>query len=268
MLRLIACLSIAGLIIGSQSEPVRTQTRQPKAGDIRVNPKDGAKMVYVPPGEFLMGSNDGLDHEKPPHRVRLTKGYWLYQTEVTNAMYGKFVAATGHRKPYYWANALVNALQQPVVGVSWHDAVAYCKWASVRLPTEAEWEYAAAGSDGRKYPWGNEAPDQTRAVFGGGDVDRAAPVGGLPKGASPFGALDMAGNVYEWCADWYDVGYYGQSPAADPRGPVDGTRRVRRGGGWGSSPLTLNLRVAYRLFNSPAYRRLKDLGFRAARTFP
>ena len=264
MLRLIACLSIAGLIIGSQSEPVRTQTRQPKAGDIRVNSKDGAKMVYVPPGEFLMGSNDGFPEETPPHRVRLTKGYWLYRTEVTNAMYGEFTAATGHRKPEYADNVRFNAPQQPVMGVSWDDAVAYCKWADVRLPTEAEWEYAASGTDGRKYPWGNEAPDKTRAVYFSGGVGRPAPVGALPKGASAFGALDMAGNVWEWCADRYDSDYYKKSPAVDPRGPVDGTRRVFRGGSWNGSPG--DLRVAIRLNGSPGYRS-RHIGFRAARTF-
>ena len=177
-------------------------------------------------------------------------------------MYGKFVAATGHRKPEYYAKS--NAPQQPVVGVSWDDAVVYCRWAGVRLPTEAEWEYAAAGSDGRKYPWGNEAPDKTRAVFNSVGVDRASPVGRLPKGTSPFGALDMAGNACEWCADWYGSDYYGKSPAVDPRGSANGISRVLRGGSWVINPSCL--RVAYRAYNVPDNRD-DSWGFRAARTF-
>ena len=178
-------------------------------------------------------------------------------------MYGKFIAATGHRKPSYWGKKRFGRPKQPVVGVSWHDAVAYCQWAGVRLPTEAEWEYAASGTDGRKYPWGNEAPDKTRAVIDISGVNRPASVGGLPQGASPFGALDMAGNVWEWCADWYGEDYYRQSPAADPKGPAEGKYRVLRGGSWYFGPSFL--RVAYRFSGTPDGRD-NDGGFRAART--
>ena len=281
MKRLLLILPVALLAVA-----VATSAPAPKPGQplkTKINPKDGAKMVYVPPGEFLMGTDKAeLDaiwqrlgwkeewkrfakDEVPMHRVRLTKSYWLYQTEVTNAMYGHFLAATGYQKPSYWGKRRFGRPKQPVVGVSWHDAVAYCKWAGGRLPTEAEWEYAAAGTDGRKYPWGNEAPDKTRAVFDlAFKTGRARPVGRLVEGASPFGARDMAGNVYEWCADRYGKDYYGQSPAADPKGPAKGKARVLRGGSWGSIPS--NLRVTSRVgYLTPGFRDFL-VGFRAART--
>ena len=151
------------------------------------------------------------------------------------------------------------------MGVSWEEAGAYGPWAGGRVPAEAGWGEAAAGSDGRKYPWGNEAPDKTRAVFNlDFDTGQPASVGRLPKGASPFGALDMAGNVFEWCADWYEKDYYEKSPGADPRGPANGTSRVLRGGSWFYPPIFL--RVAGRGGSTPDVRYIV-VGFRAARTF-
>ena len=199
-------------------------------------------MIQVRAGTFTMGSNQGdttFDYQ-PAHRVRLTKGYWLYKTPVTNGQYRKFVEATGHPRPSFWDNDAFSAPEQPVVGVSWSDAMTYCKWAGCRLPTEAEWEYAARGTDGRTYPWGNQPPDASRAVFGANSgqssVDRPGPVGQRPADRSPFGARDMAGNVNQWCADWYDEGYYRKSSKVDPKGPKRGLSRVLRGGSWQSSP--------------------------------
>jgi formylglycine-generating enzyme required for sulfatase activity len=243
------------------------------------NEKDGAEMVWVPAGEFTMGGDDpwaGSD-EKPMHKVRISKGFWLYRTEVTNAQYRKFVNATGHAPPdgagningdykgsvKFWQHPRYNAPDQPVVGVNWDDAQAYCKWAGVRLPTEAEWEYAARGTDGRKYPWGNGKPDATRAVFDRPDKTASpSKVGSLPAGASWCGAFDLAGNVWEWCADVYSDTYYRSSPPVDPVGPSGDGARVIRGGMWYSS--WLELRASCRLFY-PRDISCDNLGFRPAR---
>jgi len=198
----------------------------------RINPKDGATMVYVPAGEFLMGSKDGegQDDERPQHKVFLT-GYWIYRTEVTVAQYKKFCQATGRvmatDPPWKWQD------DHPVVNVFWDDAAAYAQWANAALPTEAQWEKAARGTDSRVYPWGNDWDgEKCQNSVGGKNAGKTAPVGSMPAGASPYGCLDMAGNVWEWCADWYDAGYYKNAPARNPTGPATGTTRVLRGGSW------------------------------------
>jgi formylglycine-generating enzyme required for sulfatase activity len=172
--------------------------------------KDGAEMILIPAGEFIMGSpeGEGDDDEHPQHNVFLN-AFYIDKYEVTNAQYKQFMDATGHKAPGYWDNERVNQPNQPVVGVTWHDAVAYARWAGKRLPTEAEWEKAARGIDGRKYPWGNEW-DGSKWSSGSGSVvyKSAAPVGSFPEGTSSYGVMDMAGNVWEWCADWYDEAYY------------------------------------------------------------
>jgi formylglycine-generating enzyme required for sulfatase activity len=217
-------------------------------------------MVLVPAGEFLMGSDDGDADEKPPHRVHLD-AYHVDRYEVTNALYRRLMEATGRQAPSYWNDSKWNGASQPVVGVSWHDAEAYCKWAGKRLPTEAEWEKAARGTDGRKYPWG-EQWDASRANSDASKLGKTATVGSYPSGVSPYGAHDMAGNVWEWVADWYARDYYQRSPERNPPGPDSGTSRVLRGGSWDFNPF--NLRSTYRINYTPVYRS-HDFGFRCAR---
>ncbi len=192
----------------------------------KINPRDGAVMVYILAGEFLMGSNQ-RDNVKPPHTVYLD-GFWIYKYEVTVAQYRKFCKATGHKMPatppWGWKDS------HPIVNVNWNDATAYAKWAEVGLPTEAQWEKSARGTDGRKFPWGNKWDASKCANSTGHSLSSTKPVGSYPQGASPFGAHDMAGNVSEWCSDWYDGKYYTNSPTRNPSGPASGEYRVLRGG--------------------------------------
>jgi formylglycine-generating enzyme required for sulfatase activity len=204
--------------------------------------------VYVPEGSFLMGSTEqeleaaGVDpddfrDELPQHEVYLD-AYWIDQTEVTNAQYSQCVAAgacdapsssSSHTRPRYYGNASYG--DYPVINVSWHDANDYCAWAGRRLPTEAEWEKAARGSEGGVYPWGSAAATCSKANFSDCEGDTSA-VGSYPEGESPYGALDMAGNVQEWVGDWYDSDYYEISPSENPQGPASGIYRAMRSGSW------------------------------------
>ncbi len=205
---------------------------------------DPVAMVSIPAGTFKMGSPEGKGRadEWPQHDVYLD-AFAIDQVEVTNERYLAFVRATGHRNPPnpYGTGLLVSAKgieQQPVVQVTWYDAKAYCRWANKRLPTEAEWEKSARGADARLFPWGNDPPSATRAVF---DIEWSGentmrPVGTMPAGDSPFGVKDMSGNAREWVEDWYDPDYYKQAPARNPTGPAKGVVRSIRGGSW-HSPL-------------------------------
>jgi serine/threonine-protein kinase len=227
--------------------------------ETRINSKDGATMIKIPAGEFLMGSNDGDDDEKPPHKVTLD-GYWIYKYEVTVAQYRKFCNATGRQMPdapsWGWKD------NHPIVNVSWDDAEAYAQWAGVRLPTEAEWEKAARGTDGRKYPWGNEW-DASKCNNYETGPNQTTPVGSYPQGVSPFGVHDMAGNVWEWCADWYDGNYYRSAPSKNPTGPSSGNYRALRGGSW--LYVDNDCRAAVRNDNAPAVRNSND-GFRCVQS--
>ena len=235
-------------------------------------------MVYVPAGEFIMGSPDGEgeDNEHPQHTVYLSE-FWIDQTEVTNAQYGRCVAAGACQASPYADDDRFNGPDQPVVGVSWHDAKAYCEWAGKRLPTEAEWEKAARGTDGRRYPWGNTF-DGSKLNFCDANCDYewkdsdvndgyqyTAPVGSYPVGASPYGALDMEGNVAEWCQDWGAEDYYASSPQRDPQGPDSGQSRVVRGSSWDS--IEGFVRVADRHREIPDSRR-DVIGFRCVSGVP
>ncbi len=229
-----------------------------------------------------------LADERPQCRVRLG-GYWIGRTTVTNVQYRRFVQLTGHPAPDYWRGGQVPAGigNFPVVNVTWTDAVAYCKWAGGRLPTELEWEKAARGTDGRAFPWGDQW-DRRRcrnfeAVTGktyslaqyqsisvsewarSHDAFREGPVavGSYPAGASPYGCLDMAGNVEQWCGDWYEKGAYRRYARGDLKSPMSGTDRAARGGSWRDF-YPGSMRCALRFYLRPD-RRLKTFGFRYVR---
>ena len=203
--------------------------------------------ALIPAGEFQMGDvfNEGDSNERPVHTVYLD-AFYMDAHEVTVGQYKQFVEATGHRAPdWNRVAAYAPTDEHPIIFVSWNDAVAYCEWAGKRLPTEAEWEYAARGGlDGKRYPWGDEAPDRSRANFNGMEGG-TTPVG--KYAANGYGLYDMAGNVWEWCSDWYGSGYYAS--------------RVLRGGSWNYSPFYL--RVANRNSNVPANTH-GFFGFRCA----
>ena len=199
---------------------------------------DGGKMVWVPAGEFMMGSNDGREDERPVHSVRLTRGFWLGKCEVTVQQWLHYCKVA----KVVLGTEIITPLDHPMSGVSWHDVTAYCRFYGMALPTEAQWEWAARGPEERKYPWGNQwnarLCNNRDNPYVDGDMGMAftAPVGHYPGGASWCGALDMAGNLAEWVADWYSKTYYAISPGVDPQGPATGTEKVWRGGYcWGDA---------------------------------
>ena len=188
----------------------------------------GYPLCHVPAGDFSMGSDSGPSDEQPRHRVVLGE-YWIDRHPVTNRQFALFAGETEFNGTQ-WREAFSRGKDDyPVVYVSWDDACAFAAWCGKRLPTEAEWEKAARGTDSRRYPWGS-LWDGTRCNVAGRGT---TPVGTYPEGASPYGCGDMAGNVSEWVADWYDVNYYARSPERDPTGPETGASRVLRGGAWG-----------------------------------
>ena len=189
---------------------------------------DGQTLLWVPGGTFMMGNAQGAVDEQPVHQVTVD-GFWIGRCEVTNAGYRIFCNATGRAFP----SQSDQPDDHPVTCVSFNDAQAYCAYYGYALPTEAQWEYAAAGAAAPTWPWGNEW-DAQKCCNGSntGPGGTTFPVGSFPTGASWSGALDMAGNVFEWCADWYAGDYYSVSPELNPTGPVAGSTRVFRGGQW------------------------------------
>jgi formylglycine-generating enzyme required for sulfatase activity len=230
----------------------------PPPGTVRGNPQDGLGYVWIPPGSFQMGCSPGDSEcsadEKPPHQVILTRGFWLGRTEVTVGAYQKFVASKGVQMPAApdfnagWKNP-----DMPITNVSWDDAKAFCGWTGGRLPTEAEWEYAArAGSKEALY-----GPLDEVAWYATNSGARTHEVG--QKRANAFGLYDVLGNVWEWVNDWYDDKYYQHSPSQDPAGPTSGQFHVLRGGSW-ALPQSL-VRVSFRVGLSPASGNF-SFGFR------
>ena len=231
----------------------------------------GGQMFLIPSGEFVMGSEEPAapPNEKPQCRVNISR-FYLSRFPVTNEQYEEFDPTHKRKRAPGAGN------RHPVVYVSSLEAIRFCQWLSsrerkkYRLPTEAEWEYAAKGNDGREYPWGNFARRGDLAnfadkntVFAWSDQEiddgfaESSPVGSFPRGASPFGIEDMAGNVWEWCLDYFEQ--YKPAPKVDPRGPGTGTKRVYRGGSWKSR--FASLRTTARSANAPNYS-CNDLGFR------
>jgi eukaryotic-like serine/threonine-protein kinase len=258
--------------------PITSTPAEPekKTFPTQISGNERIDMIDIPAGDFWMGAQasdgDAREDEKPAHLVTLPE-YLINKTDVTNSMFNQFVNETGYitdaeknvhgnvisissgdapeipganwRHPRYSSDSIDGKNNFPVVQVSWNDASAYCKWAGGRLPTEAEWEKAARGTDNRIYPWGNNPPNGTLLNFSDRSLGStywmsdmktddgyqfASPVGNYPKGASPYGLLDMAGDVWEWVADIYSASYYSLSPKLNPQGPGGGTDKVLRGG--------------------------------------
>jgi len=241
-----------------------------RVGQTWSSPIDGMQLVCVPAGDFLMGSDDPetSEDEKPKHTVVLD-AYWIDKTEVTNAQYTQCVSdgdceppgsnASDTRSNYYRDDRYAN---YPVINVSWSNARDYCAWAGRQLPTEAQWEKAARGNDGRIYPWGDSTPNQNNANFESSTIEDTAAVGSYPDGASPYGAMDMAGNVWEWINDWYDENYYlFQTQWINPTGPDFGDQRIQRGGSWANPGSGINTTFRYPLSPNKSYT---TTGFRCA----
>ncbi|HEX2622413.1 MAG TPA: formylglycine-generating enzyme family protein, partial [Phototrophicaceae bacterium] len=268
----------------------------PEAGDTRTDAK-GIEQVYVPAGCFMMGTSDTeaeyakslnppgwalgrLASEQPQHQVCLTSGYWIDKYEVTNGAFQAFVDDGGYTTPEYWSEAgakwlakqdletlPVNCIEDapddhPRVCVTWFEAEAYAKWRGGSLPTEAQWEFAARGTESLIYPWGNEWNLDNANVV---DSKGLMPAGSYPDGASWVGALDMAGSTMEWVQDWLSDKYYTQlekeaTTHDDPTGPEKGVKKVEKGGWWGSNSFVA--RSAYRHFEDPPSYQDHHIGFR------
>jgi formylglycine-generating enzyme required for sulfatase activity len=247
----------------------------------------GVAQVWVPAGRFTFGSAAGsivpptwaaaeFKGEQPAHEVRITHGFWIDQGEVTVEEYAAFVAGGGYAHREVWSDdgrawlrrqghaplpapCITQQPREPQVCVSWYEAEAYAAWRGGRLPTEAEWEYAARGPASSVYPWGN-VYDPTRANLAGSDGP--VPVGTYPAGASWVGAVDLAGNAMEWVADWYSDEGHGSGVSDDPTGPATGAIKVEKGGWWGAPDPAFVSRGAYRHFEDPPFYADHHIGFR------
>ena len=247
--------------------PTATATAQATLASNMLREKDGAEMIYIPAGSFEMGSNLGPEDEKPLREVSLD-GYWIDKFEVTNELYQKCVAEGVCKEPSqfdsntrasYYSNPSYN--NYPVIFVDWNQAKTYCQWAGADLPSEAQWEKAARGTNGSEFPWGNARPNRPFGTFVDPNMRDTSEVGLYPDGASFYGVMDMAGNVWEWVDDWYDT-YYDPNEVENPTGPETGDYRIRRGGGWYSE--SSQLRLAYRSNYALPEAVDRGVGFRCA----
>ena len=298
-------IGLIGILLACGSSPIEGENHEQN-----VEQPDLKNMVFIPAGEFIMGSpeGEGAFDEQPQHKVYLD-AFYIDKYEVTNAQFKEFVESTEYvtdaeRKGYgevwnlrggydsllnfshvnwrspnawilpsdyniphpdVWENYnIVDKMDYPVVQVSWNDAQAYAKWAGKRLPTEAEWEKAARGTDGRIWPWGNVFNINIEGVTVHANIasDYLLPVGSFPTGVSPYGVYDMAGNVEEWTADWYATDYYIHSPRSNPKGPDSGIARVLKGGSWRHQK-SYHVLNASRDYQAPNYSS-NFVGFRCA----
>ncbi|HET9865462.1 MAG TPA: formylglycine-generating enzyme family protein, partial [Steroidobacteraceae bacterium] len=286
MPRLQGFLRVGGFLAAPAEKPPR-EARANKAPLATINDGYG-DYVLVPAGAFRMGDDSHLARERPAHVVELD-AFFIAKYEITNRDWKKFRDDPGYDDAKFWPGGRILPREQipywtqannhgggtpdsddyPVIGVNWDAATAYCAWLSgktgkrYRLPTEAEWEKAARGTDGRRYPFG-ETIDRSRANYVGAQAyDTVMPVGSFAAGASPYGALDMAGNVLEWTQDWYDRDYYAASPRKNPKGPAAGAYRVVRGGSFFVEPF--DLRTTARFAAWPSLRAHRMIGFRPVR---
>jgi formylglycine-generating enzyme required for sulfatase activity len=267
-----AALPIMGILRGTmltpyEEAPSETEETDPSEPEAASNEEPiPEEMVTIPAGPFVRGTMSGGFDEQPQRTISL-ETFSIDRHEVTNHQYQQFVTTTGHRKagpPSRYAKSIgkMRGPNQPVVYVSWADADAYCRWKGKRLPTEAEWEKAMRGTDGRLWPWGNqEKPNGANwaRVQDGHEV--SAPVGAFQTDQSPYGVMDGAGNVMEWVADWYQESYYKVAPDKDPPSPEFGTFRVMRGGGYTTTGG--DLRITSRSKMVPDFRD-ETIGFRCA----
>jgi formylglycine-generating enzyme required for sulfatase activity len=276
----------------SRPTPAPAPSDGSTAGQVRTD-SFGIEQVWVPAGTFTMGTDEAaiaklkaagppdwvapaLEAEAPAHKVTLSKGYWIDREEVTNTAFKAFVDAGGYTTRAYWSDdgwawlggrnikglplhCQGDVPEDPRMCLTWYEAEAYARWRGGRLPTEAEWEYAARGPKSTVYPWGATWDDAKANVI---NSIGPKPVGSYPAGASWVRALDMAGNAMEWVADWRDADYYKTSPATDPTGPATGEIKVEKGGWWGSNEFVA--RSAYRHFEDPPTYGDKHIGFRVA----
>lgn len=269
-LRFLSALCLLIVAVGPTVEPAAAQLdRLRKSKPLDAPPAVETPMVVIPEGEFVMGfdGTQALEDERPSHRVWLD-AFAIDLHEVTTAQYGSFLAATNRSAPWQWDTVDPNHHgDRPVIGVDWQDAQAYCRWKGKRLPTEAEWEKAARGTDGRLYPWGSQVPTRELANFALGArfsySQVLMPVRTYEQGRSPYGLYQMAGNVYEWVQDWYGTAYYETSPDRNPQGPEQGQFKVLRGGSWSDLPKYL---LTYGRFKLPPETRNSYTGFRCAKS--
>ena len=250
--------------------PVSAQLdRLRRSKALELPPTAETTMVEIPEGPFTMGfdGTQALEDERPKHQVRLPT-FFMDLHEVTTVQYASFLAATNRDAPWQWNGVdLSQHSDRPVIGVDWSDADAYCRWKGKRLPTEAEWEKSARGTDGRLYPWGDQSPTKNLANFALGArfsySQVLMPVQSYEQGKSLYGLYHMAGNVWEWVQDWYVANYYEVSPEHNPQGPEQGQFKVLRGGSWSDLPKYL---LTYGRFKLSPETRNSYIGFRCAKS--